>query len=179
MGSESPATPERKVLSWAELQARCRAVADEVAKPPGVQCVAGVPRGGLVPAAIIAERLRLPLVSIDAVEALGRRVLVVDDLIDSGATAARFVDRCAFVALFRKPWSPFQECASFTVDRWLVFPWEVDAGEAPAVDAVLRLLQVAGLDTTGVEGVAAELVDFLVGVARSELLRRTERPLPS
>jgi hypothetical protein len=131
---------------WEVIEQRCSDIADAYAaavKVNAVRDVFGVPRGGCVPAAMIATRLGLPLV-----EAPGPHSLLVDDLIDSGTTAMRYAGLGAyFVALFRKPWSPEPiGHPPITVDAWIELPWEVN--EAPGLDAVLRLLQLGGLDTT-------------------------------
>ena len=65
--------------------------------------VAGVPRGGLVPAAMVAPLLSARLVRIEDAD---EHTLIVDDLIDSGATARRVAAERPFDALFRKPNSP-------------------------------------------------------------------------
>jgi GTP cyclohydrolase I len=105
--------------------------------------VFGVPRGGLVPAAIVAGLLELPLT-----DCPGPMTLVVDDLVDSGHTAETYVNHM-FDALFRKSWSP--DCygnAQHLTDAWLVFPWEAAVGELAPTDAVVRLLQHIGEDPT-------------------------------
>lgn len=113
----------------------------------------GVPRGGHIPALLVARQLGLPLVDDLAAYvsvASAARVLVIDDLVDSGRTLARFeyvghpVD-----ALARKPRSPAGPAAgAATFDGWLVFPWEAtDEGSGPE-DAVVRLLEFIGEDPT-------------------------------
>lgn len=99
--------------------------------------VYGVPRGGRVPAALVAAHWRTPL--LDDPEP---GCLVVDDLIDSGETRARFA-HYRFDALFRKSTSPDGE--QVMRDGWLVFPWEDTDAQGPA-DAVRRLLQYIGED---------------------------------
>lgn len=108
--------------------------------------VHGVPRGGLVPAAMVAARLGLPLTDTPWPEAL-----VVDDLIDSGATLRRLADRGRTVdALYRKERSPNDLAPRATIvpdSDWLVFPWEVGtADEAGPEDAIVRLLTFIGED---------------------------------
>jgi len=71
-------------------------------------------------------------------------VLVVDDLVDSGNTAAYFDPEC-FDALYRKPHSPLKYAADATThDGWLVFPWE--ANSSGPEDAVVRILEMLGED---------------------------------
>lgn len=106
--------------------------------------VFGVPRGGTVPAVMVAQLLDLPVA--DQPRA---GTLVVDDLVDSGATARRYDHGDGFDALFRKSWSPADvapDAIPVPGDRWVVFPWELDDG-APT-DAVTRLLEHIGEDPT-------------------------------
>lgn len=105
--------------------------------------VYGVPRGGLVPAAIVAGVLELPLT-----DCPGRQTLVVDDLVDSGKTAETYHNHM-FDALFRKSWSPdrWQHCEHLH-DNWLIFPWEAQTADLGPTDAVTRLLQHIGEDPT-------------------------------
>jgi GTP cyclohydrolase I len=105
-----------------------------------IEGVYGVPRGGCVPAVMVACCLALPIVDVP-----DEGVLVVDDLVDSGRTAARFGP--AFDALYRKQWSP-DDLAPDAIpvqDRWVVFPWEAGEDLGPT-DAVVRLLEHVGED---------------------------------
>jgi hypoxanthine phosphoribosyltransferase len=63
----------------------------------------------------------------------GRRVLVVDDLVDEGATMQTVLKHLGdnnpgvldAAVLFRKPWSKFEpDFCIETVDEWIVFAWE-------------------------------------------------------
>jgi GTP cyclohydrolase I len=114
-------------------------------KVANVTDVYGVPHGGYVPAAIVAGTLGVPLV-----DEPRRRTLIVDDLVDSGATMRRLVDdhpECWADALYRKPHSPtgFAPKAK-QVSGWLVFPWEQIQAVAGPEDAVVRLLEFIGED---------------------------------
>jgi len=125
------------------LAARWRDLA-QVGQVDGVRQVAGVPRGGLVPAAMVAPLLSARLVSIEDAD---EHTLIVDDLIDSGATARRVAAERPFDALFRKPNSPpLVAMGAVERDGWLVFPWENDSEKAGPEDAVVRLLEHMGED---------------------------------
>lgn len=90
-----------------------------------------VPRGGVPAAYAVGRHLQsLRLVS-DPVEA----DCIIDDLVDSGATRARFGK--PFYALFDKQEDPEL--------GWLIFPWE-GSEEGSAEDIVVRLLQFIGED---------------------------------
>jgi GTP cyclohydrolase I len=74
-------------------------------------------------------------------------VLVVDDIVDSGRTLGRYAAKglvCdAMVRSSRAP-ATLAPWAFNVRDVWCQFPWE--GGEAPAEDAVVRLLQAIGED---------------------------------
>ena len=108
-----------------------------------VTSVVGIPQGGAVPAVLVAQMLGVPLRSTPESGSL-----IVDDLIDSGATMQPYVDLGYNVdALYRKPHSPAQIASQATlVDDWLAFPWEKDAG-APT-DGIIRLIEYIGEDPT-------------------------------
>lgn len=97
----------------------------------------GVPRGGVPAALSLLPHLPAGSRMVDTADAAD---VIVDDLIDSGATARRYRTshpRTLFTALFVK-----EDKA-----EWLVFPWDetdVSSGE----DIVVRLLQFIGEDPT-------------------------------
>lgn len=104
-----------------------------------VAAVFGVPTGGSLVALEVAHALGVPVVA-----GPGHQVLVVDDLVDSGATMAAYRGEWRD-ALYRKPHSPEHLAPHATLhDGWIRFPWERDAG-APT-DAVRRLLEFIGED---------------------------------
>lgn len=124
------------ILTWEDIRQAANRICDSWEPRP----VYGVPRGGAAPAALVAGTWGTPL--LDAPEP---GCLVVDDLIDSGATWQRFLEY-DFDALFRKAHSPTltNQAEPMTRDGWLVFPWEGD--ETSPEDAVRRLLQYVGED---------------------------------
>ena len=122
------ATKRQRHVSWTEVRQRL----NRYDKPH--THIYGVPRGGLCASAL----LRHASVVTDASAA----TLILDDLIDSGATRARYA-QCypdkPFVALYDKQRDDKHE-------PWLVFPWEAHEAGGGAEDAVVRLLQHIGED---------------------------------
>ena len=151
-----------ELLSWSAFGDASRELATSVADSgysPGI--VLGIARGGLIPAAAIAyaldvknvfmmsvefytgvdERLDFPVMLpplLNAVDIAGARVLVVDDVADTGGTLALVKDfcqehvaevRCA--VLYEKPRSVVKcEYVWRRTDRWVNFPW---SSQAPVV----------------------------------------------
>jgi GTP cyclohydrolase I len=130
-------------LTWADICQQASKVADRNAGR-ALSNVYGIPTGGAPVAVLVAERMGLPLVE----EPQAGRTLVVDDLVDTGTTMARYARQGFHCdALYRKPISPTDLAPDATlVDGWLTFPWEKDDGDP--TDAVLRLLQHIGEDPT-------------------------------
>ena len=99
----------------------------------------GVPRGGAVLAGLIQTKWPKHFGVVDSPE---KADVIIDDLVDSGATRDRYRDKY--------PLTPFEVLYDKIRDesvrgRWLVFPWE---GEAlrDTEDIVTRLLEFLGED---------------------------------
>jgi len=123
-------------LTWDDIQTEAARLASrwQTANITGVH---GVPSGGAPVACLVAGHLNVPVVDTPT-----DTTLVVDDLVDSGATLTRYTGRTD--ALFRKPHSPAHLAPQArTVDGWLVFPWENDS---TPTDAVVRILSFIGED---------------------------------
>ncbi|WP_168050189.1 phosphoribosyltransferase [Ignicoccus islandicus] len=115
--------------------------------------VIGVVRGGNVVASILSDLLNTDLIAIKlkaykgtklqgqavlydepCVELRGKRILVVDDVCDTGSTfkvlssylKLRGVDEMKFAVLVKKRTCDFNiNYWSLEDDRWILFPWEI------------------------------------------------------
>jgi GTP cyclohydrolase I len=124
-------------LSWAAIRERVSQFISTTDLSSFI-FVYGVPRGGIPIAIMISEIANLRMTS--SLKGLNPSdVLVVDDIIDSGATRERFSEY-TFWAVWDK------KC--YGANDWVVFPWETMSNEAPAEDAVTRVLQAIGEDPT-------------------------------
>ncbi|HXH96709.1 MAG TPA: phosphoribosyltransferase [Gaiellaceae bacterium] len=156
----------REVMSWDDLGAGARflarAVHDDGYRPDMVLAIA---RGGLLVAGAVAyalgvkntytmnvefytgidARLDVPMILPpvpDFVDLHETRVLIADDVADTGSTIALVKEFCAdkvaevrCAVLYEKPRSMVQcEYVWRRTDRWIEFPWSVDppVGEEPA-----------------------------------------------
>ena len=125
-----------KILSHSDIFEAAMNVACTI---PQNSVLYGVPRGG-VPVAYLLAGLTGSTVTDNPAEA----TLIVDDLIDSGTTRARYPDK-PFIALYGKELIPANSLVGLTTMGWLVFPWEQTV-EASAEDICTRLLQFIGED---------------------------------
>ncbi len=149
-------------VSWDQFHRDARALAWRLAEIGPFSAIVAITRGGLVPAAIIARELDLRIVeticiaSYDAdnkqgkLEILkpvaaeiaradgGAKILVVDDLVDTGATARIVRDllpKAHFAAVYAKPLGRAYVDTFMTEvsqDTWIYFPWDLGlAFQAP------------------------------------------------
>jgi hypoxanthine phosphoribosyltransferase len=152
--AETPSQPNKRHVEWLEFGRLCESLAS-VIKGSGrtVDLVVGIARGGIPPAMVVADRLRVPIDFINVKsytgvqqrgrvkiistlfeDASNKHVLVVDDLVDQGETMETILAFLAerhhptsvmTAALFIKPWSKFRpDFFVDTTDTWVVFPWE-------------------------------------------------------
>jgi len=114
-------------LSWAGFDSAVAYVADRCR---GIELsgVYGVPRGGLPLAVALSHRLGVPMV-----DAPGARVLVVDDIYDSGQTIRGLMERHPGAGPFWV-WATrefetrgYRSVLNDIGSEWVLFPWEVHA----------------------------------------------------
>jgi GTP cyclohydrolase I len=134
---------DQRALTWDDVRSAAQRLAVRIGcngngSGPSVY---GVPRGGSIVAALLAGYGARPI------DSLERGCVVVDDLVDSGSTRARY-EFFDFDALYRKEGAPY-EAAPGAIDigsKWVEFPWERGGDEGPADDSVIRLIQWIGED---------------------------------
>jgi xanthine phosphoribosyltransferase len=143
-------------VSWDQFHRDSRALAWRLnGEGPFEACVA-ITRGGLVPAAIVARELNIRTVECVSVKSYdhqsqggikvlkpiseqilaaakaGKKVLIVDDLVDTGATARVVRDMLPgahFATVYAKPKGREMVDTFITEvsqDTWIFFPWDLD-----------------------------------------------------
>ena len=149
---------EREVLSWELFGAATRELAATIhADGFSPDVVVAIARGGLTVAGALAyaldvkncgamnvefyvgvdERLDVPIVippTLDLVDVAGLRVLIADDVADTGYTLklvrevlAQHVAEARTAVLYRKPHSVVDPSYSWReTDRWIDFPWSTE-----------------------------------------------------
>tara|TARA_Y100000385_G_scaffold125962_1_gene130976 strand:+ start:5662 stop:6081 length:420 start_codon:yes stop_codon:yes gene_type:complete len=129
-------------VDWCDIDAFSLDIAHE-AKKLGIEKVVGVARGGLVPGVIISHTLNVPFESLawqtrdgdtrdaEKAESLNSdKVLIVDDLIDSGKTMMELEILAPYAhkaVIFNKQIEIPIDIVGHTlydVKEWIVFPWE-------------------------------------------------------
>jgi len=152
----APAFTRTFPVSWEELHRHSRALAWRLLELGPWRGIVAVTRGGLVPAAIVARELDLRLVdticiaSYDdrtqgAVEVLksvpgdGAGWLIVDDLVDTGRTAAvvrQLLPKAHFATVYAKPQGrPLVDTfiTEVSQDTWILFPWDTEPQSVPPI----------------------------------------------
>jgi xanthine phosphoribosyltransferase len=143
-------------VSWDQFHRDARALAWRLSGHGPWDAVVCVTRGGLVPAAIVARELNIRVIETvcvasyhdyttqgevrvlkqvaEAVASLGEggsRVLIVDDLVDTGKTARmvrQMLPQAHFATVYAKPMGrPLVDTfiTEVSQDTWIFFPWDL------------------------------------------------------
>jgi xanthine phosphoribosyltransferase len=142
-----PGSPKAFPVSWDQFHRDARALAWRLADKGPFEAIVCITRGGLVPAAIVARELGLRRIETEgdlevlkeiapAIRAigdgLGKGILVVDDLTDTGKTASivrEVLPNAHFAAVYAKPQGAPTINTFITEvsqDTWIYFPWDMD-----------------------------------------------------
>ncbi len=143
-------------VTWDQFHRDSRALAWRLSGEGPFDAVVAIARGGLVPAAIVARELNIRKVESVAIKSYdhqnqgsikvlkpmsqdildtaknGGRVLIVDDLVDTGATARAVRDMLPgahFATVYAKPKGREMVDTFITEvsqDTWIFFPWDLD-----------------------------------------------------
>ncbi len=134
-------------VTWDQLHRDARALAWRMLEKTPFRSIVGISRGGLIPAAIIARELNIRYMDtlciatyqhreqgtecvLKGIEGDGEGVLVVDDLVDTGATGRivrAMLPRAHFVTMYAKPAGrPLVDTfiTEVSQDTWILFPWD-------------------------------------------------------
>jgi xanthine phosphoribosyltransferase len=150
-------------VSWDQFHRDARALAWRLNGAGPFRAIITVTRGGLVPAAIVARELDVRLIETICVASYdhtkqgelrvlkgvadeimrmngdGQDVLIVDDLVDTGATAKVVRDllpRAHFATVYAKPMGrPLVDTfvSEVSQDTWIFFPWDTGLAFQPPI----------------------------------------------
>ncbi len=149
-------------VSWDQFHRDARALAWRLAEAGPFTGLVAITRGGLVPAAIIARELELRVIETVCVASYhdyksqgglqvlksiaaniasteGAGILVVDDLVDTGATAKvvrEMLPKAHFATVYAKPLGrPLVDTfiTEVSQDTWIYFPWDMGLSFQPPI----------------------------------------------
>jgi xanthine phosphoribosyltransferase len=150
-------------VSWDQFHRDARALAWRLNAAGPFSALVCITRGGLVPAAIVARELGLRVIETVCIESYnddktqgqlrvlkgvseavarlgdGKGVLVVDDLVDTGATARLVRDmlpHAHFATVYAKPLGrPLVDTfiTEVSQDTWIYFPWDMGLSFVPPI----------------------------------------------
>ena len=123
---------QKVFLSWKWVDEQLNNIGDKLENTDGLEFVAGIPRGGLIPAVMMSHAFGIKYISYSSAKMLPgelkQKTLIIDDISDSGKTLAE-ADKEGFITAALALRVGTQTIPNFvgeTIndDRWLVFPWE-------------------------------------------------------
>ncbi|GAC1333035.1 MAG: xanthine phosphoribosyltransferase [Beijerinckiaceae bacterium] len=147
-------------VSWDQFHRDARALAWRLAGSGPFEVIVTITRGGLVPAAIVARELGIRIIETVSIAsyrdkaqgglavlkgvapdilARGKGVLIVDDLVDTGATARIVRDMLPaahLATVYAKPQGrPLVDTfiTEVSQDTWIYFPWDLGLTFQPPI----------------------------------------------
>lgn len=97
------------------------------------ELIAGVTRGGLIPAVMLSYKLDIPIIAIDPDDILDTdiKTLVVDEIYDTGLTIKHLLSRNpaidVAVIMSKDKHAPVTFMGvHIDIEDWIVFPWETE-----------------------------------------------------
>ncbi|MBH0236952.1 xanthine phosphoribosyltransferase [Methylobrevis albus] len=162
------AAPQAKAfpVSWDQFHRDARALAWRLSGQGEWQAIVCITRGGLVPAAIVARELGIRVIETVGVASYheykeqgsmqvlkrvdpeivalgggaGAGVLIIDDLVDTGATARivrEMLPKAHFATVYAKPKGrPLVDTfiTEVSQDTWIYFPWDMGLSFQPPIN---------------------------------------------
>ena len=149
-------------VSWDQFHRDSRALAWRLHEAGPFDSIVCITRGGLVPAAVVARELNVRMIETVCVASYqnyrnegslklikniapeivatgGKRVLIVDDLVDTGKTAKvvrELIPSAHFATVYAKPLGRPQVDTFVTEvsqDTWIYFPWDTGLAFQPPI----------------------------------------------
>jgi len=122
-------------VTWEQIEQDVDKIVSDLLKHADIDYVVGIPRGGLIIAVMISHRLGVKHMTIDHLEKLEefdldinkKKILIVDDISDSGQTLKRFRKDYTTATLdVRNTTIAVPQFYVNWLDNadWIVYPWE-------------------------------------------------------
>jgi xanthine phosphoribosyltransferase len=137
-------------ISWEQLHRDSKALAWRLVETAAWKGIVAITRGGLVPASIIARELEIRLIDTVCISSYDHQLqgagqvlksapgdgagwLLIDDLVDTGATARivrEMLPKAHFATVYAKPAGrPLVDTfiTEVSQDTWILFPWDTES----------------------------------------------------
>jgi hypoxanthine phosphoribosyltransferase len=123
--------------TWEEIENAVNYITNQI-KEEGYQIdvIYGIPRGGLIVAVLLSHKLDKPLI-LDPLTAKDKRILITDDISDTGETFLKLFDKLDPREMAYRPITAtihFKPGSRFVPDiyveettDWIVYKWETEA----------------------------------------------------
>ena len=118
---------DRLELEWSDIEDLVDILAEGIANNlDDINYIHGLSRGGLIPAVMLSHKLNIPYTDHPST-VHGKKVLIVDDIADSGETLKKW-DNYQTAVLHYKPDTsktvPTIWAVQHVTGDWVVYPWE-------------------------------------------------------
>lgn len=123
---------EKISYSWEWVDQQIEIIGEKLEGFEKPQFITGIPRGGLIPAVLMSHKFDIPFIGLEAAKTLPgdlkKKILVVDDIADSGNTLLQIqrhnFKTATLARRYNSAFSPMLVGTNIRDDHWLVFPWE-------------------------------------------------------
>jgi len=113
----------KRFITWDYIETAIDNIASQIKSSElDIQYIFGMPRGGLIPAVMLSHKINIPLLRTGMV--LNNKVLIVDDICDSGLTLHKY--NVPTATIHTKESASVQPTFYYElVDKdWISYPWE-------------------------------------------------------
>ena len=121
---EQNSNMNKRFITWDYIETAVDNIASQIESSElNIEYILGMPRGGLIPAVMLSHKLNIPLFRPGMV--LNNKVLIVDDICDSGLTLHKY-NVITTATIHTKESASVQPTFYYeVVDKdWIVYPWE-------------------------------------------------------
>ena len=124
---------EKTYLTWKDIEDAVESLTYQIqTSGKSIEAIAGLPRGGLIPAVLLSHKLNLPYVDIIGDCEEYEHILIVDDICDSGETLKQYHDYFLTATIHHKQSAIVEPNFYYSLtpeNRWIVYPWEREDSE--------------------------------------------------